>query len=42
MKFGRDNLNEKFSLGNNVHAEASDFKFSGIQMANRLKIENHF
>ena len=42
MKFGRDNLNEKFSFGNKVLAEASDFRFSGIQMDNRLKLESHF
>ena len=41
MKFGRDNLNEKFSFGNNVLAEVSDFRFLGIQMDNRLKFECH-
>ena len=42
MKFGRDNLNEKFSFGNNVIAEVSDFRYLGIQMDNRLKFESHF
>ena len=41
MKFGRDNLNEKFSFGNNVLAEVSDFRYLGIQMDNRLKFECH-
>ena len=41
MKFGRDNLNEKFSFGNNVLAEVSDFRYLGIQMDNRLKFESH-
>ena len=41
MKFGRDNLNEKFSFGNNVFAEVSDFRYLGIQMDNRLKFECH-
>ena len=40
MKFGRDNLNEKFSFGNNVLAEVSDSRFLGIQMDNRLKFES--
>ena len=42
MKFGRDNLNEIFSFGNNVLAEVSDFRYLGIQMDNRLKFESHF
>ena len=41
MKFGRDNLNEKFSFVNNVLAEFSDFRFLGIQMDNRLKFKSH-
>ena len=41
MKFGRDNLNEKFSFGNNVLAEVSDFRYLGIQMDNGLKFECH-
>ena len=41
MKFGRDNLNEKFSFGNNVLAEVSDFRYLGIQTDNRLKFECH-
>ena len=41
MKFGRDNLNEIFSFGNNVLAEVSDFRYLGIQMDNRLKFESH-
>ena len=41
MKFGRDNLNEKLSFGNNVLAEVSDFRYLGIQMDNKLKFENH-
>ena len=41
MKFGRDNLNEKFSFGNNVLTEVSDFRCLGIQMDNRLKFECH-
>ena len=41
MKFGRDNLNEKFSFGNNVLAEVSDFRYLGIQVDNRFKFESH-
>ena len=41
MKFGRDNLNEKFSFGNNVLAKLSDFRYLEIQMDNRLKFESH-
>ena len=43
MKFRRDNLYEKFSFGNNVLAEVSDFRYLGIQMDmdNRLKFECH-
>ena len=41
-KFGRDNLNDIFSFGNNVLAEVSDFRYLGIQMDNRLKFESHF
>ena len=41
MKLGRDNLNEKFTFGNNVLAEVSDFRYLGIQMDNRLKFECH-
>ena len=41
MKFGRDNLNEKFSFGIKVLAEVSDFRYLGIQMDNRIKFENH-
>ena len=41
MKFGRDNLNGKFSFSNNVLAEVSDFRYVGIQMDNRLKFESH-
>ena len=41
MKFGRDNLNEKFSFGNNVLAEVSDFRYLGVQMDNGLKFECH-
>ena len=36
-----NNLNEKFSFGNNVLAEVSDFRYLGIQMDNRLKFECH-
>ena len=41
MKFRRDNLNEKFSFGNNVLVEVSDFRYLGIQLDNRLKFECH-
>ena len=41
MKFGRDNLNEKFSFGNNVLAKVSDFRYLGFRMDNRLKFESH-
>ena len=41
LKFGQDNLNEKFSFGNNVLAKVSDFRFLEIQMDNRLKFESH-
>ena len=40
MKFGRDNLKEKFSFGNIVLAEVSDFRYLGIQLDNRLKFES--
>ena len=41
MQFGQDSVNEKFSFGNNVLAEVSDFRYLGIQMENRLKFECH-
>ena len=42
MKFGRDNLNEKFYFGNNVLDEISDVRYLGIQMDSRLTFESHF
>ena len=42
MKFGRDNLNEKFSFENNVLDEVSDFRYLGNQMNSTLKFESHF
>ena len=40
-KFGRDNIYDNFSFGNNVLAEVSDFRSLGVQMDNRLKFESH-
>ena len=35
MKLRRDNLNEKFSFGNDVLAEVSDFRYLGIKLDKR-------